>query len=74
MLLNLTLKGSGRMVKKLLLAFGVMSLLFPTLAFAADDATVPQLQSAIDAVWVMLAAILVIFMQAGFALIRSGVN
>ncbi len=72
MLFNLTLKGSGRMVKKLLLAFGVMALLFPTLAFAADETTVPQLQSAIDAVWVMLAAILVIFMQAGFALLEAG--
>ena len=29
MLYNLTLKGSGRMVKKLLLAFGVMVIIVP---------------------------------------------
>ncbi|TVY08259.1 ammonium transporter [Paenibacillus cremeus] len=61
------------MLKKLLLSTGLMSVLVPaTLAFAADDATPTQLQSAIDAVWVMLAAILVIFMQAGFALLEAG--
>jgi Amt family ammonium transporter len=48
-----------------------MVLLFPTFAFA-DDATVPQLTSAINSIWVMVAAILVIFMQAGFALLEAG--
>jgi Amt family ammonium transporter len=48
-----------------------MVLLFPTFAFAAD-ATIPQLTSAIDSVWVLIAAVLVIFMQAGFALLESG--
>jgi Amt family ammonium transporter len=46
--------------------------LCPTLAFADDGATTAQLQSAIDSVWVMLAAILVIFMQAGFVLLEAG--
>ncbi|MCZ8518023.1 ammonium transporter [Paenibacillus caseinilyticus] len=47
--------------------------MLPTaMAFAADDATPAQLQGAVDAVWVMLAAILVIFMQAGFALLEAG--
>lgn len=46
-------------------------LLFPTLAFAAET-TVPQLQSAINSVWIMFAAVLVIFMQAGFALLETG--
>jgi Amt family ammonium transporter len=59
------------MLKKLLFASIFMVLLFPTFAFAAD-ATVPQLQSAIDSVWVMFAAVLVIFMQAGFALLEAG--
>ncbi|WP_375377879.1 ammonium transporter [Paenibacillus sp. MZ04-78.2] len=50
-----------------------MSALLPaSLAFAAGEATPAQLQGAIDAVWVMLAAILVIFMQAGFALLEAG--
>nr|WP_227014057.1 ammonium transporter [Paenibacillus psychroresistens] len=48
-----------------------MVLLFPTFAFAAD-ATVPELTSAINSLWVMVAAILVIFMQAGFALLEAG--
>lgn len=60
------------MLKKLLLATGLLTLLFPAFAFAADEATPAQLQAAVDAVWVMLAAILVIFMQAGFALLEAG--
>ncbi|MDB5056315.1 MAG: ammonium transporter [Bacilli bacterium] len=59
------------MLKKFLLATCFMVLLFPTLAFA-DDATIPQLTSAIDSVWVLVAAVLVIFMQAGFALLETG--
>ncbi|OXM84121.1 ammonium transporter [Paenibacillus rigui] len=60
------------MFKKMLLSTGLMSMLVPTMAFAADDKTPAQLASAIDSVWVMLAAILVIFMQAGFALLEAG--
>ncbi|WNQ14288.1 ammonium transporter [Paenibacillus aurantius] len=60
------------LIKKLSAAVLMLTLLFPTMAFAADEATSPQLQAAIDAVWVMLAAILVIFMQAGFALLEAG--
>lgn len=60
------------MLKKMLLSTGFMSLLVPTMAFAADDKTPAQLAGAIDSVWVMLAAILVIFMQAGFALLEAG--
>lgn len=60
------------MLKKFLMGFSMMLLLFPTLAFAADEVKPEQLQAAIDGVWVMLAAILVIFMQAGFALLEAG--
>lgn len=60
------------MLKKLIFSTGAMSLLVPTLAFAADDKTPAQLAAAIDSVWVMLGAILVIFMQAGFALLEAG--
>lgn len=59
------------MVKKILYSAILMLGLIPTLAFA-EDATPAQLQTAIDSVWVMLAAILVIFMQAGFALLEAG--
>jgi Amt family ammonium transporter len=50
----------------------MMLLAFPAMAFAADEPTASQLAVGIDSVWVMLAAILVIFMQAGFALLESG--
>jgi Amt family ammonium transporter len=59
------------LLKKLLFVTATMLLLFPTFAFA-DDATIPQLTSAINSVWVMVAAVLVIFMQAGFALLETG--
>jgi Amt family ammonium transporter len=60
------------MYKKLLISGALLLLAFPVAAFAADGPTALQLQSAINAVWVMLAAILVIFMQAGFALLEAG--
>jgi Amt family ammonium transporter len=58
--------------KKVMLTGGALTLLFPAMAFAADEATSAQLQAAINSVWVMLGAILVIFMQAGFALLEAG--
>ncbi|WP_281890976.1 ammonium transporter [Paenibacillus sp. YYML68] len=42
------------------------------MALAAEEKTAAELAAAIDSVWVMLAAILVIFMQAGFALLEAG--
>jgi Amt family ammonium transporter len=60
------------MIKKMLYATGVMSLAFPAMAFAADEPTNLELTAAVNSVWVMLAAILVIFMQAGFALLEAG--
>ncbi|UHA72608.1 ammonium transporter [Paenibacillus sp. 481] len=46
----------------------------PQLAQAAGEATNAQLKLAVDAVWIMLAAILVIMMQAGFALLEAGTS
>lgn len=60
------------MVKKFIFSSAILLMMFPGFAFAADEATSPQLQAAINSVWVMLAAILVIFMQAGFALLEAG--
>jgi len=60
------------MLKKLVFSVCLLLFLFPTLAFADADATIAQLTSAIDSVWVLVAAVLVIFMQAGFALLEAG--
>jgi Amt family ammonium transporter len=73
--IKINIEGRGHVVKKILLACSLMMLVFPgALAFADDPApaTPQQLQAAVDTVWVMLAAILVIFMQAGFALLEAG--
>lgn len=60
-------------LKKMMVSLGLLSLFAPAgMALAADDKTPAQLAAAIDSVWVMLAAILVIFMQAGFALLEAG--
>ncbi|MDF2668257.1 MAG: ammonium transporter, partial [Paenibacillus sp.] len=60
-------------MKRVLMMVGLLVLAFPTLALAAGEPpTNEQLFQAVDAVWIMLAAILVIFMQAGFALLEAG--
>ncbi|WP_236587790.1 ammonium transporter [Tumebacillus amylolyticus] len=45
----------------------------PSAAFA-DDPTVKDAIQAVDAVWVLVAAVLVFLMQAGFALLEAGVT
>ncbi|NNF10125.1 MAG: ammonium transporter, partial [Acidimicrobiia bacterium] len=44
------------------------------LAFAASAQTpnITEVATALDEVWVVIAGILVMFMQAGFALVESG--
>lgn len=57
------------------MAAALLMLFVPSLAFAqeATDAAEPSAESiAIDTVWVMLAAFLVFFMQAGFATLEAG--
>src|SRR3712207_9340796 len=44
----------------------------PALAFAQDGPTVADLSLAVDTVWVIVAACLVLFMQAGFAMLEVG--
>ena len=39
-----------------------------------SEATVQSLQATLDNVWVLVAAVLVIFMQAGFALVEAGLT
>ena len=50
----------------------VMVLALPTVAFAQDKPTIADLSLAVDTVWVLIAAVLVIFMQAGFAMLEVG--
>jgi ammonium transporter, Amt family len=50
----------------------VLVLALPALAFAQDGPTVADLSLALDTVWVVVAACLVLFMQAGFAMLEVG--
>ncbi|GIM46759.1 ammonium transporter [Collibacillus ludicampi] len=51
---------------------GMMLLATPGLALAADEPTVKDAIQAVDTVWVLVAAVLVFLMQAGFALLEAG--
>jgi len=57
--------------KKSLVSVGALLLLFPTIAFA-EDPSAGQLNMGLNALWVMLAAILVLLMQGGFILLEAG--
>jgi Amt family ammonium transporter len=57
-------------LKKVLTAVGAMSLLFPTLAFAAEPTA--KLDMGLNAIWIMLSFILVFLMQGGFILLETG--
>jgi len=59
------------MMKKLLLSLGALVLLFPSLAFA-EDPSAATLDMGLNALWIMIAAILVILMQGGFILLEAG--
>jgi ammonium transporter, Amt family len=50
----------------------VMLLLVPALASAQDD--LASLTNAINTTWVVVAAVLVLFMQAGFAMLETGLS
>ncbi len=50
----------------------LLVLALPGLAFAQDGPTVAELSLAMDTVWVIVAACLVLFMQAGFAMLEVG--
>lgn len=59
------------MVKKTLVSLGALALLFPALSYA-DDPSAAQLNMGLNALWVMVAAVLVILMQGGFILLEAG--
>ena len=50
----------------------MLVLAVPGLAFAQDAPSTADLSLAMDTMWVVLAAVLVIFMQAGFAMLEVG--
>jgi Amt family ammonium transporter len=50
----------------------LMVMALPALALAQDGPTIEDLSLAVDTVWVLMAAVLVIFMQAGFAMLEVG--
>src|SRR3712207_5530437 len=50
----------------------MLVLALPALALAQDGPTVADLSLAMDTVWVIVAAVLVLFMQAGFAMLEVG--
>ncbi|WP_238134211.1 ammonium transporter [Calderihabitans maritimus] len=49
-----------------------MALVFPALALAAEGPTAESNAVALDTVWTLIAAFLVFFMQAGFAMVEAG--
>ena len=63
--------------KKILLCAGII-LLAPVLSAFADDADIAQtlelFSNAFDMIWLVLAAALVFFMQAGFAMVETGLT
>jgi len=62
------------MRKKNLLTGAALALLLllPVLAGAADEPTAKSVQTNLDYVWTLIAAALVFFMQAGFAMVETG--
>ncbi len=50
----------------------MLVLAVPALAFAQDAPSTADLSLAMDTMWVVIAAVLVLFMQAGFAMLEVG--
>jgi Amt family ammonium transporter len=58
--------------KNLLTGAALALLLLPSLAGAADEPTAKAVQTNLDYIWTLVAAALVFFMQAGFAMVETG--
>src|SRR3954452_21965818 len=64
-----------RYLKRMALGLGVCAgtlLAMPALASAADGPTLDDAVSSINTTWVIVAGVLVMFMQAGFAFLEIG--
>lgn len=62
-------------MRRITLLFALMALMvvaLPALALAQDGPTPKDLSLAMDTMWVVIAAVLVLFMQAGFAMLEVG--
>mgnify|MGYP005749142773 FL=1 len=59
-------------LKKKITAFLIVSFLFHTSVSAESVTSVESLALSLDMVWIMVAALLVFFMHAGFAMVESG--
>lgn len=59
------------MIRKILLALGLMTVAFPVFAFAQEPSGT-VLDTGLNSLWVMLAFILVLLMQGGFILLEAG--
>ncbi len=58
-------------MKKSLIALGALLVLFPTMAFA-EDPSAATLNMGLNALWIMVAGVLVLLMQGGFILLETG--
>jgi len=63
---------SLKKVVMLLITIGVF--LIPTIIFAADEEVTGATKIAINTVWTLIAGFLVFFMQAGFAMVETGLT
>ncbi len=62
------------MKRKSLIAFIIITIVACSIPFTAFADDLGDLQSAIDVVWLLVAAFLVFFMQAGFAMVETGLT
>ena len=70
------MKVSRKLFVKAALFGAVAASALPTVTFGAEEASIQEvaqgLQATLDNVWILVAATLVLFMQAGFSLVEAG--
>lgn len=65
-------RGKMKFLLKMTAFLFAVCMIFTTTAFAADSETVFASLRGVDTVWVLLAAFMVFFMQAGFGMVEAG--
>jgi Amt family ammonium transporter len=63
---------SGRILRRSLIAGAGLALALPAAAMAQEEPSITTVVDELNVVWVMVAAVLVMFMQAGFAFLEIG--